>query len=51
MATKKNQGNLLETMEESQNKISYAESVETTRMEGARNGKLSQGLLESGYDA
>lgn len=46
MVTKKNKGYLLETMEEGQNKVSYGESVEIARMEGARNVKLSQGLGE-----
>lgn len=41
MATKKNQGYLLETMEKGQNKISDAKSVETTRTESARDGELS----------
>ena len=51
MATKKDKNYLLETMEEGQNEVSYAKSVEITRMESTQNGELSQRLLESGKDA
>ena len=42
---------VLETMEESKDKIPYDKAVWYSRMEGAWNGKLPQRSMESGTNA
>ena len=51
MVATKNQGNLLETVEESQNAISNVKELWLTRMESTRDGKLPKRHMAFGTNA
>ena len=51
MAPQKDTGNLLETVEEGQDKVPNDKAVQPAEMEGAWTGQLPKGDMESGTNA